>query len=256
MRDSTLGRSLLAALAACAVSGASARAYDVVAASDGGTITGKVVFRDTPPHAKKVIPTKNSDVCGGMREEAEIALGEGGSVQNAVVYLKAVKAGKAWNDASKHALLDNKGCEYIPRVQALPVGGTLEIVNSDPLLHNVHGFKGADTIFNNAMWKDKKAEKVMDAPGLVKLDCDVHGWMRAWVYVAENPYFAMTAKDGSFTIADVPPGDYTLVSWQEYTGAVEMPVTVKAKETATVTSELKKQETPVAGATPQAGVGG
>ena len=258
MRHSSLGSSLLAVLAACAVSGTPARAYDVVAVSDGGTITGKVVFRDTPPRMKKVIPTKNSDVCGGIREEAEIALGQDGGVQDAVVYLKGVKAGKAWNDASKRAVLDNKACTYSPRVQALPLGATLEVVNSDPVLHNVHGFVGANTLFNNALWKDKRAEKVLESPGLIRMDCDVHGWMRAWVYVADNPYYAMTGKDGSFTIADVPPGAYTLVTWQEYTGAVETPVTVKAKDTVAVTAELKKQGAApeTAESAPQARVGG
>jgi hypothetical protein len=64
--------------------------------------------------------------------------------------------------------------------------------------------------------------------------------MRGWVYVADNPYYALTAKDGAFTIKDVPPGSYTLVGWQEYTGPVEIPVTVKAKEVVPVTMELKK----------------
>jgi len=242
MRHSSLEGSLLAVVAAAAMFGAPARAYDVIAVSDGGTIAGKVVFKDAPPKARKVIPTKNSDVCGSIREEQEIALGGDGSVQDAVVYLKGVKAGKAWDEATKHALLDNKGCMYVPRIQAVPQGATLEVVNSDPLLHNVHGFTGSDTLFNSALWKDKHSEKVLESPGFVRMDCDVHGWMRAWVYVAENPYYTMTAKDGSFKITDVPPGTYTLVTWQEYTGPVETSVTVKAKDTATVTAELKKQE--------------
>jgi hypothetical protein len=64
--------------------------------------------------------------------------------------------------------------------------------------------------------------------------------MLGWVYVADNPYYAVSAKDGTFTLTSVPPGSYTLVAWQEYTGAVEIPVTVKAKEVASVTVELKK----------------
>ena len=72
------------------------------------------------------------------------------------------------------------------------------------------------------------------------MECDAHGWMLGWVYVADNPYYAVTAKDGTFTIKDVPPGSYTLVTWQEYAGEVEIPVVVKAKEVMPVTVELKK----------------
>ena len=257
MKRSSVASSLFAVVAAAAVSG-SAGAYDVVAVSDGGTISGKVVFKEGQPHMKKIIPTKNSEVCGGIREEPAMVLAQDGGVQDAVVYLKEVKGGKAWNGAATHAALDNHECQYSPRVQAVPVGATLEVVNSDPILHNVHGFVGVGTIFNNALWKDKHAEKVMDAPGLVRIDCDVHGWMRAWVYVADNPYYAMTAKDGTFSIADVPPGTYTLVSWHEYTGGVETVVTVKAKDTVAVTAELKKQGAApeTAESAPQARVGG
>jgi hypothetical protein len=72
------------------------------------------------------------------------------------------------------------------------------------------------------------------------VECDAHGWMLGWIHVADSPYHALTAKDGTFTLTNVPPGSYTLVTWQEYTGAVETPVTVKAKDTAAVTVELKK----------------
>jgi hypothetical protein len=74
----------------------------------------------------------------------------------------------------------------------------------------------------------------------VRVECDAHGWMLGWVYVAENPYFAVTGEDGSFTIGDVPPGDYTLIATHEFTGPLEIPVTVKAGEAATVPVELKK----------------
>jgi uncharacterized protein (DUF2141 family) len=75
----------------------------------------------------------------------------------------------------------------------------------------------------------------------MRVECDAHGWMLAWVHVADSPYYAITGKDGAFTISDVPPGNYTLVAWQEYTGPVQLPVTVKAKETTSTTVELKKK---------------
>jgi Polysaccharide lyase family 4, domain II len=87
----------------------------------------------------------------------------------------------------------------------------------------------------------QRVAKPLKRPGVVRVECDAHGWMLGWVYVAENPYFAVTGKDGGFVIKDVPPGSYTLVGWQEFTGEVEMPVTVKAKEVVSVPVELKKK---------------
>jgi uncharacterized protein (DUF2141 family) len=88
--------------------------------------------------------------------------------------------------------------------------------------------------------KDQRIKKPLKRAGLVRVECDAHGWMLGWVYVADNPYYAVTAKDGTFTIKDVPPGQYALVAWQEHTGEREVPVTVKPKEGVSVTIDLKK----------------
>src|SRR2546422_600805 len=74
-----------------------------------------------------------------------------------------------------------------------------------------------------------------------RVECATHGWMLGWVYAAEQPYYAVTKKDGTFSIQDVPPGSYTLVAWQEYTDTTEVPVTVKPKEATQQTIELKKK---------------
>jgi hypothetical protein len=217
-----------------------AAAYEVVAVADGGTIRGKVTFAGAPPAKKKVIPTKDKEACGsGVREVDQILLGGDKSVQDAIVYLKQVDKGKAWEKAGKPAI-DNVKCDFNPHVQVIPAGD-LEIVNSDPVLHNTHGFLGKVTVFNVALPNQgQRISRPLKKPGLVRVECDAHGWMLGWIHVAENPYYAISAKDGSFTLTNVPPGSYTLVAWQEYTGAVEIPVTVKAKEVASVTVELKK----------------
>jgi plastocyanin len=217
-----------------------AQAYQVVAVPNGGTIEGKVVFQGSAP-LKKIIPTKDKEVCGGLREEPQIVLAQDGGVQDALVYLKEVKAGKAWAKLAKPTLLDNLKCQYLPHMQAIPVGSTLVIGNSDPVLHTVHCLLGKETLFNRGFWRQgQQIKKQFEKPGLVLVNCDSHGWMEAWVYVADNPYYAITAKDGTFTLRDVPPGTYTLFTWHEYTGGVEMPVSLKAKEAVRVTIELKK----------------
>jgi len=123
----------------------------------------------------------------------------------------------------------------------MPAGMNLAILNSDPVLHNTHGFLIKATVFNVAMPKQgMRVERPIRKPGIVRVECDAHGWMLAWIYAADNPYYAVTDKDGTFSIPAVPPGEYTMVVWQEHTGSMEMPVTVKSNETVTVPVEIKK----------------
>ena len=223
------------------VAAAPAPAYEAVTVTDGGTIKGKVVFAGTPPPKKKVIPTKDKEACGsGVREVDQIVLGPDKAVQEAVVYLKQIDKGKAWEKPAKPPAIDNVKCDFVPHVQVIPAGD-VEIVNSDPVLHNTHGFLGKATVFNVALPNQgQRIAKPLKKPGMVRVECDAHGWMLGWIYVAETPYYAVSAKDGGFTLTNVPPGSYTLVAWQEYAGTVEVPITVKAKEVASVTVELKK----------------
>ena len=214
--------------------------YEETTVSGGGTITGKVLFQGDVP-MRKIITTKDQDVCGGIREEPEIIVGGDKAVTDAVVYLAKVDKGKAWPAAGAKPTLNNIKCVFEPRVQVMR-GGKLDVKNSDPVLHNTHGFYGKRTAFNLALPnKDQVIEADLDRAGTVRIECDAHGWMLGWVYVVDNPYYAVTGADGSFSIADVPPGDYTLIATHEFTGPIEIPVTVKAGEETSAPVELKKQ---------------
>lgn len=219
---------------------ASALAYEVAPVSGGGRIEGKVSFQGPVP-VKKIIPTKDKDICGGPRDEPQIRVGADKGVQDAVVYLKAVSKGKAWGVVDKTPVLDQERCIFKPSVQVVRPG-KIDIRNSDPILHNTHGFYGQRTAFNLAM-PDKGMKITSELPrvGLVRVECDAHGWMLAHIHVADSPYYALTGSDGSFSITDVPPGTYTLVAAQNYTGDNEMQVTVKGGETTKLTIELKKK---------------
>jgi Carboxypeptidase regulatory-like domain len=217
-----------------------AQSYEVVSVSDGGKIEGKLVFQGNVP-TKKIIPTKDKETCGGPRDEPVMQVGPDKGVHEGVVYLKEMAKGKAWGKAEKNPQIDNTKCKFEPTVQVIRAG-SFDIVNNDPVLHNTHGFYGKRTAFNLALSnKGDRITKELDRPGLVRVECDAHGWMLAWVYVADSPYYALTGKDGSFRIGDVPPGNYTLVATHDYTGDTEMPVTVKAKETTKISVELKKK---------------
>jgi hypothetical protein len=240
MRSRTLP--VTAALAVLALITGPAGAYDVVAVPDGGSIKGRVVYNGAPPPKRKVVPTKDREVCGsGVREVDQIVLGSDKGVADAVVYLAKVEKGKAWAKPSKSPELDNRKCDFTPHVQVIRAG-ELVIVNSDPVLHNTKGFFDKLPVFNVALPNQgQRIPRTIKRSGLMRVECDAHGWMLAWVHVADSPYYAITGKDGTFTISDVPPGNYTLVAWQEYTGPVQLPVTVKAKETTSTTVELKKK---------------
>jgi plastocyanin len=173
-----------------------------------------------------------------MREEPEVTLGPDGGVQDSIVYLEGVEQGKAWPPEAEAPILDNKDCIFQPHVQAIPAG-KLGVHNSDPMLHNTHGFYGRRTAFNIALPNQGQTIDVdLDRAGQVRIECDAHGWMRGWVYVVDNPYYAVTGEDGTFEITDVPPGEYTLVANQAYTGPVEVEVTVSGGETVDVPVEL------------------
>jgi hypothetical protein len=241
MRGIAVSASLMVAAAGLLGSTLTAQAYDAVSVTDGGSIKGKVVFNGTIPPKRKVVPTKDREVCGsGVREVDQIVVGGDKSVAEAVVYLKAVEKGKAWPKLAKPPEIDNVKCDFNPHVMVMPAGD-LVVVNTDPVLHNTKSFIDKIPIFNVALPNQgQRITRPIKKTGIMRVECDAHGWMLGWVYVADNPYYAITAKDGAFTIADVPPGSYTLVAWQEYTGPTETPITVKGKEPTTVTVELKK----------------
>lgn len=222
-------------------------AYKETSVSNGGTISGKVVFNGRVPK-RTIMPTRDKSVCGGMRKEPKILVGPDKGVEEGIVYLKKVKKGKPWSKESATVpVLNQEKCRFSPTVQIIRAG-KIAIVNSDPVLHNTHGYlckklgkQCKRTVFNLALPNQgQRIEKSMKRAGTVKVDCDAHGWMLGWMQVVDNPYYALTDADGKFSISQVPPGKYTLVAFQGYTGSVEVPIVVKANGQLDVAVELKK----------------
>jgi len=236
--------SFIAALAAAAFVATAlatpASAYEAGTVADGGAIEGQVIYKG-PVQTRKIIPNKDVATCGGIRDEPLIEMGANQAVQNAAVYLVDVAKGKAWPAAGKTPELDNIKCEFVPHVQVMRAG-KLDVVNKDPVLHNSHGYYGKRTAFNMAQPNEGQVIPA-DLPraGIVRVDCDVHGWMEGWVYVVDNPYYALTDADGKFKITDVPPGTYKLIAVQSLTGPNEQSVTVASGKATTLNIELKKQ---------------
>jgi hypothetical protein len=219
-----------------------ANPYTVVTVSNGGTIQGVVKLAGAAPAIAPIVVTKNQDYCGDSIPNPLFLVGKDGGLQNVEVFLKDVTTGKALPTDPIAISLVNSHCMFSPRVQGAAVGQQIKISSEDPVLHNTHPQNNETnaTIYNIALpYKGFSVTKPLPAnPQLIRVKCDAHEWMRAWIWEFDQPYFATTGDDGKFTIKDVPPGTYTLVAWHEAAGEKSVSVTVAAGKTATADFQL------------------
>lgn len=229
--------SLLLSGALLALPASGMAAYEGGDVKDGGSISGTVKFKGSAPAPKKLDVGKDREVCAKSPKTDPSLVVNGGNLVNAVVTITDIKKGKKIE--LKKVTLDQKECEYHPHVLAFPAGSTVEILNPDGILHNIHSYSKANTPFNQAQPKFKKSLEVKIAkPEAVEVKCDVHGWMHGWLVATESPYFAVTDNSGGFKLSDVPAGSYTVEVWHEKLGKSSQKVTVKAKEEAKVNFEV------------------
>jgi len=199
-----------------------------------GDITGKITLKGTPPPEKELPLDPN---CGKLHPEGTpktrfYVVGQGGELADVFVYIKDGLTGKAFPVPDKPGLLDQKGCEYIPYVSGLQTNQKLLVRTSDPVLHNVHPTPMAPGNKESNMAqlpKSKDLEYVFPTPEVfLRYKCDVHPWMFSYVGVVDNPFYAVTEKDGKFTIKNVPPGSYTIEAYHRKAGKQTAQVTVEA----------------------------
>lgn len=216
-------------------------AYEGVTVTEGGSIVGAVKFNGKVPERKKITVTRDKKVCDKETKLTEsLIVADNGGVQNAVVYLTDIKQGKKF-EAQTSFRIDQRGCQFRPHVLIVPAGKTFELINSDGVLHNFRTTGTKNPIVNKAQPKFKKKLKVkIDKPEIIRVNCDVHEWMKAWLVVTEHPYYALTDGGGSFKIDNVPPGTYTLQLWHETLGQQARKVVVKAKQQVKVAFKLVK----------------
>ena len=216
-------------------------AYETIAVENGGTVAGTVRLTGTVPELPVLPVLRNQSVCGEDRSDPALLLGRDNGVANVVVSLVGVTRGKPMEPLAEPATLDQVACIYVPYLQVVPVGTTLRIVNSDPILHNVHAFlNGTESLFNLAMpIQDYRIDRSLDTPGTISVKCDAgHTWMSAYIVVEEHPYYSLTTEEGRYSIEDVPAGAYRLRLWHAWLGETEVPIEVEANATATVDVEL------------------
>jgi plastocyanin len=160
-----------------------------------------------------------------------VVVNPNGTLANVFVYVKSgLPADAKYAAPSTPVVIDQDGCAYKPHVLGIQVGQQLEIRNSDPVLHNIKAKPTKNRPFNISQpTSGMKTNRSFPATEvMVPLECNVHGWMQAYVGVLPHPFFAVTGTDGKFTIANLPAGTYTVEAWHEKYGTQTATVTVAA----------------------------
>ena len=216
-----------------------------------GDISGTVTLKGTPPPEKEITQVKENPDCGKLHTEPVktrfYVVGSKGELADVFVVIKGI-SGQSTGESATPAVLDQKGCEYIPYVFAVQTKQKIVVKNSDPVLHNIHPTPAS------AGNKEENRAQMPHGPDLsfsfpspemfLRFKCDVHPWMFSYACVVDHPYFAVTDKDGKFTIKDVKDGKYTLEFYHRKAAPATAPVTKEVEVkggsvTADVTLEAK-----------------
>lgn len=181
-----------------------------------GTIKGEVKYTGNVPAPVTHKTGKFKKVCGPEILDESLIL-KNQRVKNAVVWLEGKQARNFKSKPGTYTI-DQKKCAYSPHVLAMPQGSDLKILTSDPINHNIHTYSFDNDPINIMFLPNQDYTQEMEEPEVVKVTCDLHSWMVAYIVVTPHSYFAMTQENGVFEIKDVPPGKYTLKVWHESLG--------------------------------------
>jgi plastocyanin len=207
-----------------------------------GSIAGRVTFAGAAPQlpALRMDSDPSCAQQGGAPNES-VVVGADGALQNVFVYVKDGLGSLRFPVPSTAVVLDQKGCRYVPHVLGAQVGQAVEVLNSDPTLHNVHAVPTTNREFNTGQPIPgmKHTHRFTAREVMVPFKCDVHPWMHAYIGVLDHPFFAVTSADGSFDLQGLPPGTYTVEAWHERLGTQAHMVTIGSKESGSVTFSFK-----------------
>jgi plastocyanin len=207
---------------------------DSATAQGGGTIEAEVKYNGAPV-IEKIKVNKDTEKCGTEAAVEKVVVGGNKGLAHAVVSVAGAKGGAT----AKKAVMDQKGCKFVPHVVAM-TPGEIDIKNSDDILHNIHTYSTANPSINKAQPKFKKVmTEKFDKPEIIKVTCDVHSWMVGWIAVMPHPFFGITDGNGVTKIENVPPGKHKVEVWHETLGKQDREVEVKAGQTTKVSFEMK-----------------
>jgi plastocyanin len=209
-------------------------AYFHVDPATAGQVTGKITFTGKAPARKKIDMDEDPQCAklhkGGFLWDESVDVGKNHGLGNVFIYIKKGLEDKKFEPPSEPVVIDQQGCWFEPRIVAMQAGQSLKATNSDPVTHNIHPRAEVNREWNqNQPEGAPPAVRKFSLPEvMIRVKCNIHPWMKAWIGVVDNPYFAVTKSDGEFDFKNVPPGTYTLEAWQEELGSQEQQVTVAA----------------------------
>jgi hypothetical protein len=224
--------------AAAATPARAAKSRTPRAAGNTGTITGKVYFHGQKPQLRPIQMGKDS-VCTSLHTKPvypqDGQVNSNGTLPYAFVYVKQSSATLPSKPPDTPVVLTQKGCEYEPHVMGVMVGQPFEVMTLDPTTHNIHILAKINKEWNVTQQPGSPSvvRRFKYAEVMIPIRCNVHPWMKAYLGVMKNPFYAVTGKNGSFTLKGLPPGDYTIEVWTALFGTQEHHVTVRSGETAT-----------------------
>ncbi len=236
------GGSGTAAPAGGAAAGGAAGQWDAAKAT--ATVKGVAKFKGTPP-TRKPIDMGTEKTChdhhGGNALEESVIVGAGGALKNVFVSVTSGLDAYKFPAPAAPISLNQVGCTYAPHVQGMVAGQSIDIKNSDPVLHNIHSLAKVNENFNFGQPKQGATDtKTFKRPEIVKIKCDVHGWMNCYIHVVKHPFFATTGDSGAFELPKLAPGTYTIEAWHEEFGKLPaQSITIGAGETKELTFEFE-----------------
>jgi plastocyanin len=212
------------------------------------TITGVVHFTGSVPKPQP-IDMSDDPACKG-RNAGESVVVHNGSLANVLVYAKQMPV--LWDVVApvSNGTLRQEGCRYVPHVLAIQAGAAVEVLNDDPTTHNIHPMPHANHEWNQSQSPGAEPiTKTFDKPELmIPVKCNVHPWMRAYINVMPNPFYALTDKDGAFKITGLPPGRYTIAAVHETLGEQTAQITVAPEENKVADFTFKGSPNPASAA--------
>lgn len=240
---SALLLALTVTLGPWAVEGAKKKRYKVVSVKDEGSLAGIITLAGKAPKSRIIKVTKDQGACGTSITDESLVVAPGGGVLNAVIEIKGIRSGKAWNLPAKFSY-DQKKCAFAPHVMIIQPRKPGEMTNSDSVKHNVHTLSKGIFNVNKTVSPGKKLKvkkNKIKKSGKIRVKCDLHKWMGSWWIVPASPYVTLTDAKGRFQIDGIPPGKYKVTIWQEKLGQRTRTVEIKPGGTTDLKVALKKK---------------
>ena len=219
--------------------------YEVIEGeiANSGSIVGVVTLSGTPAATEMFTVDTDESECGAEMPSEELELGSNNGIHNVVLSIENIETGKDWSFPTDF-VYDQKNCRFNPHVMIIKPRTRGVVLNSDNLVHNVHTISRGIFSFNKATKAHSETqikERKIRKPGIIRVKCDIHYWMKGWWIVAKNPYTTLTNQDGRFSIEDIPAGHYTIKVWHEKLGESDYSIEVKAGEAAQMDVTLNEE---------------